>query len=82
MAIQSSELDDLAVEFETVVSEFGVTEADAAVILIDKLRTPQKADVDGVEIVIIEIPKLDAAQTVEVAGVDDGVGGSLSLGML
>src|SRR5450432_2499189 len=66
MPVEAAELDDFAVEFEAVVSEFGVTEADAAVIPINELGASQKPDMNGIEIVVVEIPELDSAQAVEV----------------
>ena len=73
MPVQSPQLDDLAVEFESVVGELSVAESDAAMIQIDHLASPQQANMHGVEVRVGEIPELDAAQSFEVNRVGHGV---------
>src|SRR5262249_49867422 len=72
---ETDQLDDFAVESEAVLGEFGVTEAGGALVGVDDLSALEEADVDGVEVGMLEVPELDAAQRVEVNGVDGGLVG-------
>jgi len=63
MPVQSAQLDDLSIERKPVVRKRRFAEADAAGILIDDVSGTKQADVDRVEMGMLQIPELHAAQT-------------------
>src|SRR6202007_3059082 len=73
MAIQSTQLDDLAVEGEAVIGEGSLAESYAAGVLIDDLAGAEKLHVHGVELRPVELPELDVFEPGEGDGVPRGV---------
>ena len=74
MPIESAQLDDFAVQLEAVIGELGFAEAEAAGVFVEELRSATQANASGVEIAVLEIPELDAAELIEVNGMRDRFG--------
>ncbi len=73
MTIEAAQLDDLAVQLKTVVSELGFAKSDDARDLIDLASTAPERDIHAVEIGVRQIPQLDAVQIRKRNGVRDGI---------
>jgi hypothetical protein len=65
VAIQPSQLDDLAVELEAMIGELGLAEAEAARIFVEQLRSVAEAHARGIQLVVLEIPQSDSVEMVE-----------------
>ena len=61
MSIKPAQLDDLAIEFKTMIGELRLSKADPARIFIEQVFASQQPYVHGVQTWIREIPQLDRA---------------------
>src|SRR5580693_7116478 len=64
VAIQPSQLDDLAVELEAMIGELGLAEAEAARIFVEQLRSVVEANARGIQLAFLHVPESNSAQMV------------------
>src|SRR5215472_6302564 len=69
VAVEAAEFDDFSVEREALRGEDGLAEADAACVCVDGAACVEQANVNGVELRGVEVPKLDAVDRFERDGV-------------
>src|SRR6266702_139591 len=62
MAVESTQLNDHAVQAEAVVCEQSLAETDTAAVFVDQLTGTQKPDIHCVQVRPIEVPQLDLAE--------------------
>jgi len=77
MAIQTTQLNHFAVEFEPLIGELCMTKTDSPLVAVEKLRAFQKPHMNRIQIVILKIPQLDRAEVVEVHCVNHRLGRGL-----
>ena len=75
MAVESAQLDDLAVQFEAVIGKLGLAKAEAAGVFVQKLGTVVEAHAHRVKIAFLHTPQLDSAEIFKVQRVCDRFGG-------
>src|SRR3954471_15796716 len=73
MSIQATQLDDLAVEFETVICELGFAESEPPVILIQDFIAAAQPHTSRIQISFLQIPQADSLQAIEAHGVRNGI---------
>src|SRR6266478_3352755 len=73
MTVEAAQLHDSTIQFEAVVGELCFAESNRAFVLIHQLCSAQKADMDGIEIRMREVPQFDRAEAVQVHDVGRGV---------
>ena len=74
MAVKAAQLDDFAVQFETVIGELRFAKAHGALVAIHQLGSAQEANVHGIKVRVREIPEFDGAEFVQVDAVGHGLG--------
>src|SRR5262249_14170238 len=74
MTIQPAQLDYLAIQFEAMIGELGITKADRASDLIDLPRSTPECHVHLVEVGMLEIPQLDRGKVRKVNRVHGRIG--------
>ncbi len=62
MAIESAQLDDLAIQLEAVIGELCFAESETARVFVDDLVVSQQTNMNGVKISLLEAPQLDVTQ--------------------
>ena len=65
MPVESAQLDNLSIEREPMIRKRSLAKADAAGIFINDASVPKQPDIDRVEMGMLQIPELHAAQARE-----------------
>ena len=63
MAVEAAQLDDFAVQLESVIGELRFAEAETARVFVEQLSSVTEANARRIQIAFIEVPELDSVQT-------------------
>ena len=80
MAVEATQLDDLAVQFKAMVGEPGLAKTEVTGVLVEQLCSAAQANAGGVEVAIFHAPQLDSAKIFKMHGVRNRIAGSARSG--